>query len=176
MALSEDLIRLDAHTLADAEAHVAGEDHEMRLRFEAPDPDNPATMDHFRDVLRKWIAAHAAGAPTIVYAVRRLSGELIGGAEIRRPTPACVDVSYWIYPAYRGRGYATRALVLLCRIAASTPGVGQVEAHIDPDNLASRRTAEAAGFLELGLVEERWRSGAVGARVRYARLMAPNAD
>ena len=45
-AHTDGVIRLDSHTLADAEAHVAGEDREMRLRFDAPDPDVFTTVGH----------------------------------------------------------------------------------------------------------------------------------
>jgi RimJ/RimL family protein N-acetyltransferase len=169
--LSDGVVQLDSHTLADAEAHVAGEDREMRLRFEAPDPDAVAGLAYVRGVLQRWIDARAAGGPNIVYAVRTLSNDLVGGCEIRRLTPGSANVSYWIYPAFRGRGYAARALRLLSGAAREVAGLERLEAHVDSDNLTSRRLAEAAGFREEGLVEDETEAGGTLTRVLYVRRL-----
>ena len=169
--LTDGVVRLDGYNVADAQAHVAGEDAEMRRRFDHPDPSIPATLEHTRGVMRRWIDARAAGGPNIVYALRGPGGVLMGGCEIRLLTPASANVSYWVYPAFRGQGHAARALTLLCEAAAAIPGLTQIEAHIDPDNLASRRVAERAGFLEAGVVEDDAWTGEVFTRVRYVRAL-----
>ena len=56
-------------------------------------------------------------------------------------------MSYWTHAGKRGRGYARNALALLVGYAASI-GVTRLEAHVAPDNHASRRVAEAAGFIQ----------------------------
>ena len=168
--LTDGVVRLEGHTVADAEAHAAGEDAEMRRRFDAPDPAIPATLDHTRSVMRRWMDARAAGGANSVYALRGPGGVLMGGCEIRLPTPATANVSYWVYPAFRGQGHAARAMALLCDAAAAIPGLTQIEAHIDPDNLASRRVAEGAGFVEAGVVEDDAWTGEVFTRMRYVRL------
>ena len=159
--LSDGEIVLDGHTLADAEAHLAGEDAEMRRRFEAP---GPATLEGTRAAMARWIEARAAGGPMFAYAVRGPGGVLVGGCEIRLLAADRANVSYWIFPAFRGRGYAGRALALLVEAAARLTFPRQLEAHIDADNTASRRVAEKAGFIESGMVED-----AAGARVLYTR-------
>ena len=45
------------------------------------------------------------------YAVRSAAGELVGGCELRLAAPDSADVSYWVFPAFRGQGYARRALI-----------------------------------------------------------------
>jgi RimJ/RimL family protein N-acetyltransferase len=166
--LTDGVIVLDAPTLADAEAHNAGEDTEMRLRFESP---RPATLDEHRAAFGRWIAAWEAGGPNLVYAIRGAGGALMGGCEIRASTPDRAGVSYWIYPAFRGRGLAGRALSLLCEAAKAT-GLTRLEAHVDPDNLASRRTALAAGFVEVGeVVDEEW-TGRLARRVLYEKTLS----
>jgi RimJ/RimL family protein N-acetyltransferase len=60
-------------------------------------------------------------------------------------------VSYWTHVGQRGRGYARDALTLLVDYAASI-GITVLEAHIVPDNYASRRVAEAAGFTQAGTI------------------------
>ena len=162
--LTDDVVLLDGHVLADAEAHLAGEDAEMLLRFEAP---HAATLDQTRAAIGRWIAARSAGGPMFAYAVRNAAGELVGGCELRLAAPDSADVSYWVFPAFRGQGYARRALTLLCQAAAELDDVCWAEAHIDADNLASRRVAERAGFIETGLVKDQTQSGDVAARVLY---------
>jgi RimJ/RimL family protein N-acetyltransferase len=167
--LTDGDIRLDPHTLADAEAHAAGEDHEMRLRFDHPEPAVPTSLERQRLGVQSWIDARAAFGPNIVYALRDPDGRLMGGCEIRLLTADSANVSYWIYPAFRGRGHAARALRLLCAAAAQIPGLAQVEAHIDVDNLASRRVALAAGFSEDGTVDDEAWTGAISTRARFVR-------
>jgi RimJ/RimL family protein N-acetyltransferase len=168
--LTDGKLQLDAYTLADAEAHATGEDREMRLRFDAPDPDAAAPLEHVRGVMRSWISARAAGGPNIVYAIRDGEGALAGGCELRRLDAESLNVSYWIYPAFRGRGLAARAVRLLCE-AGRASDAGRLEAHIDADNLASRRTAVAAGFAEAGTVTDEGPDGVSRTRLRYVRSL-----
>ncbi len=170
--LSDDVVLLDGHVLADAEAHLAGEDAEMLLRFEAP---HAPTLDQTRAAIGRWIAARLAGGPMFAYAVRDAAGELVGGCELRLAAPDSADVSYWVFPAFRGRGYARRALTLLCQAAAKLDDVRWAEAHIDADNLASRRVAERAGFVETGVVKDQAPSGELVPRVLYTLALTPAA-
>lgn len=62
-----------------------------------------------------------------------------------------LDVGYWVAGAHRGRGLAGRALAVLLDFAVALPGVFRIELHVEPHNLASRRTAERAGFEQEGL-------------------------
>ena len=150
-SLSDGVIVLDAHALADAEAHWRGEDDEMRRRFDSP---RPPTLEEVRAAIGRWVEARATGGPNFVYALRSPEGVLMGGCEVRRLGPGRANVSYWVFPHFRGRGHAARALRLVCAAAAALADIRRLEAHIDPDNLASRRVAEAAGFGEAGVVED----------------------
>jgi RimJ/RimL family protein N-acetyltransferase len=164
--LEDGELALDAPTLADAEAHHAGEDDEMRLRFDSP---RRATLEETRGAMQRWIDGRAAGGPQFVYMARLRDAGLVGGCELRLITPASANVSYWLYPAFRGRGYALRAMRLLCAAAAGQPGLEQLEAHIAPDNQASRRLAERLGFAESHLAEDEACDGVVSTRVVYLR-------
>ena len=168
--MSDDMVLLDGHVIADAEAHLAGEDAEMLLRFEAP---HASTLDQTRAAIERWIGARVAGGPMFAYALRNASGDLVGGCELRLAAPDRPDVSYWVFPAFRGRGYARRALTLLCQAAAKLDDVSWAEAHIDADNLASRRVAERAGFVETGVVKDQAPSGEIVPRVLYTLALTP---
>ena len=163
-SLTDGVILLDAHTVSDAEAHFRGEDAEMLLRF---DSSERATLEQTRAAIGRWIDARAAGGPMFAYALRRPSGLLIGGCEVRRLGRESANVSYWVFPAFRNQGYATRALALLCESARRLRYVQQLEAHIDADNIASRRVAERAGFVEAGFVEDTSSAWARSTRVLY---------
>jgi RimJ/RimL family protein N-acetyltransferase len=164
--LRDDAIVLDGHTLADAQAHWEGEDDEMMRRFDAP---RRATVEEIRGAIQRWIDARAAGGPSFTYALRDTSGVLMGGCETFLLTAESANISYWTYPQFRGRGYAARAAALLCRAAESIPGLKQIEAHVDPDNTASRRVAEKLGFIEDGTVEDEAWNGTRAIRIRYVR-------
>jgi RimJ/RimL family protein N-acetyltransferase len=166
--LTDGVLVLDAHRIEDAEAHLAGEDDEMRRRF---DSLRPATLEETRGAMARWMAQRAAGGPQFAYAAR-LDGVLIGGCELRMLTPAAANISYWLAWNHRGRGHATRAVALLCDAAAAIDGLEAIEAHVAPDNLASRRLAERSGFVESGTVEEAAWHGAISTMVRYVRRLA----
>ena len=168
--MTDDVVLLDGHVLAGQMGLGVGEDAEILLRFEAP---QASTLDQTRAAIGRWIAARASGGPMFAYAVRDTSGELVGGCELRLAATDSADVSYWVFPAFRGQGYARRALTLLCQAAAELDDVSWAEAHIDADNLASRRVAERAGFVETGVVNDRTASGDTARRVLYTLALKP---
>jgi len=169
--LGDESLLMNAYAVDDAEAHLAGEDEEMRRRFDAP---RPATLEETRAAMVRWIEGRRLGGPMFAYAVRQVStGVLMGGCEARRPAEDVIEVSYWLYPAFRGQGNATRALSLLSEAAGRIAGVRRIEAHISLDNLPSRKLAERAGFVDVGEVEETAWTGATSTMIRYARLIGP---
>jgi RimJ/RimL family protein N-acetyltransferase len=164
--LSDGVIVLDGHTLADAQAHWDGEDAEMMQRFDSP---RKATVEEIRGAVQRWIDGRAAGGPSFTYALRDLTGVLMGGCETYLLAADSANISYWTYPRFRGRGLAPRAAALLCTAAEGIAGLKQIEAHVDPDNTASRRVAEKLGFAENGLVEDEAWNGTRSIRIRYVR-------
>ena len=165
--LTDGVILLDSHTVDDAEAHHAGEDDEMIRRF---DGTEKATLEQMRGAMRRWIAMRAAGGPQFAYAMRDLTGSvLIGGCEMQRWRADTARVSYWLYPAFRGHGYASRGLALLCAEAAKINGVATIEADIAADNLASRAVALRNGFVQAGTVTDETWSGTIVTLDRFVR-------
>ena len=79
------------------------------------------------------------------------SDEVLGAIDVR-PGAGGSDVGYWVAPWARGRGIATRALRLVCAWAFDTSPVGSLELETHPENTASRRVAERAGFRYLETV------------------------
>jgi RimJ/RimL family protein N-acetyltransferase len=164
--LADGEIVLDSYEVGDAEAHFAGEDEEMRRRFEAP---GPSTLEMTREVILRW-----AGRPDpriVNYALRDQMGGLLGGCEARRTSDAVVEVSYWVFPDHRGLGLAARALALLSDALETVGGIERIEAHVDPDSHASRRTAEHAGFVDRGEVEDKALAGGLVRRRLHVRKL-----
>lgn len=86
-----------------------------------------------------------------------------------------IIVGYWVAPKYRGHGFQTRALNTLVEWSEQVGSVSRVEAHIDPHNAASIRTAEKAGFLyEATLRNWEIANGVPKPMSIYARLSTPH--
>lgn len=69
------------------------------------------------------------------------------------------DIGYALKREHWGHGYIAEALATVLRFGFDTLELNRVEADIDPRNLASRRAVERVGFVEEGLLRERWLVG-----------------
>jgi RimJ/RimL family protein N-acetyltransferase len=168
--LSDGIVRLDGFTLADVEAHLAGEDEEMARRFGWW--PRHSTVETVTAAIRRWAEQWATAGSTRTFAVREIAtSRLVGHCELRLREDAVAHGSYSIAHHARGHGYAARAIGLACEWAFRELAVARVELYIEPDNLASREVARRAGFLEEGLLRSR---GLIGNRradmVLYSKL------
>jgi RimJ/RimL family protein N-acetyltransferase len=68
--------------------------------------------------------------------------------------PGLAAVGYWLRPEARGRGGATVAVRLIARWAFDELGVQRLELTTSPENVASQRVAERAGFTREGVLRE----------------------
>lgn len=80
--------------------------------------------------------------------------ELLGAIDVRveSANQGRGEIGYWLAAPARGRGAITRALVLLSRWAFDGIGLGRVTVLAHPENEASQRVAERAGFTREGLL------------------------
>ena len=83
------------------------------------------------------------------------------------------EIGYWVAAEHRGRGVATAAVDAVAQ-RAFADGWHRLELHIDPENAASRRVAEKAGFALEGvlrgyeLIKDRRADVAMYARIASA--------
>ena len=56
-------------------------------------------------------------------------------------------IGYWIDRSYAGRGYTTQAVNLLTEYGFSVLALHRIEIKLRPENAASRRVAEKAGYV-----------------------------
>ena len=111
------------------------------LRFTA----EPAglTEDAVRAAIEDMYATRAHAGLVMTDAA---TGALLGNAGLAPGDgPGVGAVAYWVAPAARGRGVATRAVRLLVAYAWEL-GLDRVTLWARADNTGSRRVAERAGF------------------------------
>ena len=71
---------------------------------------------------------------------------------IAEEDPGLAAVGYWLRPEARGQGAATVAVRLIARWAFNELGVERLELTTAPENVASWRVAERAGFTREGVL------------------------
>jgi len=155
--LRDDAIVLNRFVIGDVDAHVAGEDEEHARRFGwYPARSTPETA---RAAIESWSDDWDNDGLTRAFAVRTPEGELVGGAQLRFKGEEVAQFAYWIFPAWRRRGFGARAVRLACAYAFSSLGIARVEALVEPDNEPSRALLERVGFVEEGRLRDRGRFG-----------------
>jgi len=101
---------------------------------------------------RSWFAQEAEqrarGEQLGLVIVDPGSGRLEGSVGIVRfdSQEGRCELGYWTARDSRGRGLATRAVRLLSGWAFEHLPIDRIEIHAEPENAASRRVAERAGF------------------------------
>jgi RimJ/RimL family protein N-acetyltransferase/8-oxo-dGTP pyrophosphatase MutT (NUDIX family) len=143
--LTDGVVTLRPFDERDIDAHVAGDDDEIRYWFDAPGPSTP---EHMAEVVERWRREREAGT-RLTFAVIH-EGETVGVVEAR-PSGDTASLSWTVYAGRRGHGYATRAIRLLVQHAFDNLGVRRVQAEVDPRNQASQRVATRSGLRREGL-------------------------
>jgi RimJ/RimL family protein N-acetyltransferase len=148
-------------------------DGELRLRLMS-DADIPAVVEVCRDPeiarwtrvpddytaadARAWLQQEAEGRARGdllgLLVVDARDDRLLGSVGIVRADweEGRCELGYWMAPESRRRGIGTRAVRLLCDWAFESLPLERIEIHAEPENLPSRRVAEAAGFRFEGIL------------------------
>jgi RimJ/RimL family protein N-acetyltransferase len=85
-------------------------------------------------------------------------GERIAGGcslNVRADAAGVLEIGYWLHPAFRGQGLATRAARLLTEAALAVPDVHAVEIRHDKANAASRAVPRRLGYTLVGKAPNR---------------------
>lgn len=80
---------------------------------------------------------------------KKEDGSYIGGViikTIKRGHFQWAEVGYWLLNQHWGKGYGSEMVKVMIDIAFNELGFHRLEAHINLDNIASQKTAEAAGM------------------------------
>jgi RimJ/RimL family protein N-acetyltransferase len=85
------------------------------------------------------------------------TGAFVGkvGLQLESPETGQAEIDYYLAPAWQGRGYATRAVNLLCRWAFTHTRIDRLVAGAHATNDASQRVLARSGFAREGRERER---------------------
>jgi len=162
--LTDGVIFLRPLHLADAADHLAGEDDEIATWLSGGRSSLATVERYITSCEENW----RTNGPLRAFGVFDCASErLIGSIEANlayRSVPGQVNVSYGVFPGWRGKGIAQRALDLMGSYLRNSTEVRRIEVRIECDNAASLRVVQKAGFEFLGIFDE-----PKGRMARYVR-------
>ncbi len=150
--LTDGVVVLAALTVADVPALVAGEDAELVARL-AGGPSTPETARRYIEVCASdWRGDWYRPGAGLSWGIRdAATGDLAGTAEVQlrfsELEVGAANLSYGVFPHWRGRRYAARAVELMCEFLTTSTAASSAVLRIDRDNAASLRVAQHCGFL-----------------------------
>jgi RimJ/RimL family protein N-acetyltransferase len=140
--------------LDDAVTHLKGADEAMSRWLSGGVSTEESVLSWFQSNEDNW----SSGGPRFAFAIETPSGELIGVIEVNVDYShfaglelGDANVSYGLYPRYRGRGFASSALFTV-RDFMISKGVQRGIIRIEPENFDSVRVAERCGYIRTGVV------------------------
>ncbi|MCZ8186727.1 MAG: GNAT family protein [Beijerinckiaceae bacterium] len=137
-------------------------------------PADDLTQAAFRRRLARYRQEIRSDSAYPFFLVDRHSEAILGGitlANVRRRAAQSATLGYWMGAPHAGKGHMTEAVKALTRHAFLRLGLERIEAACLPDNAASVRVLEKAGFRREGYA--RGYLSIAGARrdhVLFARL------
>ncbi|MGM7665874.1 GNAT family N-acetyltransferase [Microbacterium sp. A93] len=142
-------VRLTSLASSDADALVeCFRDSEVRRWLPLPDPYTKEIAEDWCTHTSEELRASGRG---LVVAIRS-DTDLLGSLDAKRVDwrAQTLELSYWTAPAHRGQGIMTAAVRTLATWLLSTLEFQRIELRISPENTASQRVAERAGFTREG--------------------------
>jgi RimJ/RimL family protein N-acetyltransferase len=148
--LTDGVVSLRPWTEEDAPEVAAALDGDEQISLWLDQVPQPYTVEH----ALAYIRGEVTPAETR-WAVTE-NGRIVGSIGATPQGDDVWEVGYWVRAEARGRGLMTRALVLVARWALEQ-GAARVQLRAVPDNAASCRVAEKAGFARDGIIRSaRW--------------------
>ena len=114
----------------------------------------PYTEADARAFVERAAHAWAEGTAATFVISNALDGAGLGtiGLHLAAADSGLAEVGYWLAREARGRGAATIAVQLVSRWAFTAVGIDRLSLQTAPENVASQRVAERAGFIREGLL------------------------
>jgi RimJ/RimL family protein N-acetyltransferase len=149
-------LRLRTLTPGDAALIVEATRAELGPASWGPRPVGPYTMEDALAALRAWDAETSGQAS---YGIL-VGSRLVCALGLMPDGPSSAELAYWVRPEDRGRGIAWRSVVALTDWAHRGVSLDRIWLEIDPENSASIRVAQRAGFELEGRLARHCRSWA----------------
>lgn len=125
-----------------------------------------------------WVRFVMADQPDL-HLLLSAGAEVVGGVSLARQRDIyshSAEISYWVTPAWWGRGLATRAVAAASEHAFWTLGLERLYARVFLDNPASLRVLEHNSFVREGLLRAAVRKhGRLHDQALFARLRTDEA-
>jgi RimJ/RimL family protein N-acetyltransferase len=155
LCLGDGVVSLDPLRSSDAEEHLRGEDEELQRWLSGGKSTLEGVSTYLRQVDREW----QARGPIFHFAVRvEPHRALAGTIDVQFDQPYArsnqVNLAYGIYPEWRRRGFATRAVNLSLQFLREHTDAREALIRSDPGNRASALVAEGTGFTTVPLVSD----------------------
>jgi RimJ/RimL family protein N-acetyltransferase len=153
--LSDGVVTLRPLTPGDAAFHAALCAQPDVVATSVP-PQAPAATEVIRRCTRaeaRWLAGERADLVIVDAASGERAGEI--GLYFGEPTTGQAVIGYSMLPAWRGRGFTTRAVELVALWAFAETAVARLVAGTLPDNIGSQRVLQKAGFRREGYTRSR---------------------
>lgn len=149
--ITDEVVTLRPLRQADAAEHLAGEDTEI-VRWLS---GGPSTLETVRGYIQRSEAMWSAGGPIFTFGIRTTNQDVLVGTidvQLHRPyaAPGQTNLAFGLYPAWRGQGLATRAVLLAVRFLREHTEAEQALIRTDPVNTSSCAVARRAGFHAVG--------------------------
>jgi len=159
VVLSSDEITLRPARLRDRNQwnNVRAENKEWLTPWEATLPQLPLSSPAFEDASFRPSFSHMvrllnhearAGRSYsfLIWSGANLIGQITMGGVMYGALRAA-DIGYWIDRNFANKGYTTQAVKLVSDLGFSELGLHRIEINVRPENAASCRVAEKAGFV-----------------------------
>jgi RimJ/RimL family protein N-acetyltransferase len=165
------LLRPSVATDAEAIREVYSEPDIRRwMGWDDRPPDDAEARANIERATRAW----EEGTWAVFRIVDAATDKVVGGVNLRLGDHRIGEVSYFLRASARGRGLATRAVGLVVGWAFDELRLERIELRVHPENQASLRVAERAGFTREGVerASRAWPDGSRFDSVVYSLLPA----
>lgn len=164
-------VRLRRLRAGDATAYAEGtKDAAVRRYGHLPEPEY--TPDTVREMITRDVDTGLARGDLAVLAIADASSDAFTGSLVLFDvTKQRAEVGFWIHPAHRGKNITTEALGLAARFARDSD-LQELTARTLPENTASQRVLENAGFTRTGAAVEATPSGERVELLQYSRQLS----
>ena len=142
------LLRQVASADAPAMARLAGDERVARWTAAIPHPYPDGAAETFI----AEAALRRSADEALIYAIclREAPDALIGMVELRQTDGGAVELGYWLGQPWWGQGLMSEAVAAAAGAGRSWRPGALIGAHTFPDNIASQRVLEKAGFVRRG--------------------------
>lgn len=168
------ITRLVASEDAPALAEMLRVNREFLAPWEPLRSEDYFTADGQHAVIRNDLHQYEQGSK-LPHVILDDSGQVLGritlNGIVRGPFQSC-SMGYWVSAGHNGRGFATRAVREMVRIAFEELGLHRVQAETLLHNTRSQRVLRRNGFVQFGMAPEylhiagRWQDHAMYQVVR----------